>query len=100
MENSIEIRKEDLKKILFLLVDKLEASDNNKFLLDKDLYWSIPDEKLYDIYKEPVDLTMGSLVEDWEFLQKILRNERDVVGCDFNKISNILRLIAQSNCLI
>lgn len=95
MENTIEIQKEDLKRIL-ILGDKLEASNNNGFLFEKDLYWSIPDEKLYDVYKEPVDLTIGSLVEDWKFLQKILRNEREAVVHDFNKISNILRLVGQS----
>jgi len=96
MENNIEIQKEDLKKLLFLLIDKLENSSNNKFSLEKDLYWNIPDEELYDVYKDPKDLTIGSLVEDWEFLQKNLIKERGVIGYDFNKISNILKSIEHS----
>ncbi|AZA80849.1 hypothetical protein C1637_11435 [Chryseobacterium lactis] len=97
MENKIEIQKEDLKQILFILMNKLEASSNNTFLLNKDLYWNIPDEELYDVYKEPKDLTIGSLAEDWEFLQKVLKREREVIEYDFTKISDILKLIGQTS---
>lgn len=99
MENNIEIQKEDLKKILYILIDKLEDSSCDNFSLEKDLYWNIPDEELYNVYKEPTDLTMGSLVEDWEFLQKVLRKEREVIGYDFNKISNILKSIGHSSII-
>ncbi|MGG5207305.1 hypothetical protein ACQWU4_00055 [Chryseobacterium sp. MIQD13] len=94
MENTIEIQKEDIKKILSILMDKLDASDD-KIILHKDLYWNIPDEELYDVYKDPINLTIGSLEEDWELLQKILKNEREAVGHDFSKISNLFRFIAQ-----
>lgn len=93
MKNNTEIQKEDLKKILFMLIDKLDESPTDKFSLEKDLYWNIPDDKLYNVYQEPSDLTIGSLVEDWEFLQKILRKEREVLGYDFYKVSGILKSI-------
>ncbi|WP_111956306.1 hypothetical protein [Chryseobacterium lathyri] len=99
MENNIEIEKEDLKKILFILIDKLESSNSNKFSLEKDLYWNIPDENLYNVYQKPEDFTIGSIKEDWEFLQKVLRKEREAIGYDFNKISNILKLIGQSSII-
>ncbi|MGC5743710.1 hypothetical protein [Chryseobacterium sp. NFX27] len=99
MKNNIEIQKEDLKKILFMLIDQLDNFPTDKFSLEKDLYWSIPDDKLYNAYQEPQDLTMGSLVEDWEFLQKILRKEREVLGYDFYKVSGILKSIGQSSII-
>jgi hypothetical protein len=95
MEDNIEIQKEDMKKILSILMDKLEASDDN-IILYKDLYWNIPDEELYAVYKDPAVFTIGSLTEDWEFLQKVLRNEREAIAYDFNKIANILRFVAHS----
>ncbi len=95
MENNIEIQKEDVKKILSILMDKLEASDDN-IILYKDLYWNITDEELYNVYKDPAGFTTGSLVEDWEFLQQVLRNEREAIVYDFNKMANILRFVAQS----
>lgn len=99
MKNNTEIQKEDLKKILFMLIDKLDDSPTDNFSLEKDLYWNIPDDKLYNVYQEPENLTIGSLVEDWEFLQKILRKEREVLWYDFYKVSTILTSIGHSSII-
>lgn len=93
MENKIEIKKKDLKNILLVLISKLEILDDSSFSLDKDLYWNIKDEELYNMYEEPKEITIGSLKDDWNFLQKILNEEREVIGYDFNKVSNILKII-------
>lgn len=99
MKNNTEIQKEDLKKILFMLIDKLDESPTDKFSLEKDLYWNIPDDKLYNVYQEPENLTIGNLVEDWEFLQKILRKEREVLWYDFYKVSTILNSIGHASII-
>jgi len=93
MENKTEITNNDLKNILLALINKLEILGNSSFSLDKDLYWNIPDEELYNVYKDPKDISIGSIKEDWDFLQKILIEKREVIGYDFNKVSNILKLI-------
>ncbi|PWN63548.1 hypothetical protein C1631_021440 [Chryseobacterium phosphatilyticum] len=96
MENTIEIQKEDIKKLLLTLIQKLEVSEISKFSFDKDLYWNISTEELFNIYEEPKELTIGSLKEDWEFLQKVINNDRDVLNFDFYKISAILKAISLS----
>jgi hypothetical protein len=96
MENKIEIPKNDLKNILLALINKIEKLDNSSFTLDKDLYWSIQDEELYNVYKEPEKITIGSLKDDWDFLQKILIEKREVIGYDFNMASNLLKLIGNN----
>ncbi|MDH6252589.1 hypothetical protein M2347_002316 [Chryseobacterium sp. H1D6B] len=93
MENKIKITKDDLKNILFALINKLENLDDNSFSLNKDLYWNIPDEELYNVYEEPKEITIGSIKEDWDFLQQISHGKREVIGYDFNKTSSILKLI-------
>jgi len=92
-DEKIKITKNDLKNILLALINKIEKLDNSSFSLDNDLYWSIQDEELYNIYEEPQEITIGSLKDDWDFLQKILNEEREVIGYDFNKVSNILKKI-------
>lgn len=96
MENTIEIQKEDIKKLLLTLIQKLEVSEISKFSFDKDLYWNISTEELFNIYEEPKELTVGSLKEDWEFLQKVINNDRDALNFDFYKISAILKAISLS----
>ncbi|AYZ37016.1 hypothetical protein EGY07_16360 [Chryseobacterium indologenes] len=71
MEKTIEIQKEDIKKLLLTLVQKLERSEVSKFSFKQDLYWNIPVDELFNVYEEP-KLTIGSITEDLEFLEKIL----------------------------
>lgn len=95
MKNTIEIEKEDLKKILLLLMNKLDASNHNTFVLDQDLYWNVLDEELYHTYKDPKDLTMGSLTDDWRFLQNVLNGKREMIDDDLYKLSSILRFLGK-----
>ncbi len=82
----------DLKILLEVLLSKLGSMDNSRPVFsDQDLYWNITDEELYDPYKKPVDLTMGSLTDDWEFLQKVMSGERDMIDYDLCKLAAIMR---------
>jgi hypothetical protein len=92
MENNIQIKTSDLKEIMNLLIMKLDHFDD--VIIDKDLYWSIPEEKLYNVYEEPNDFTIGSLVEDWTFLQDIILGKREILDYDLYKISILLRYLS------
>ena len=95
MNNNIQIQKEDLKQILLTLIKKINTLDTTTIYLNKDLYWNIPYEELYNVYEEPKEITIGSIKEDLEFLQKINEN-REIISYDFIKISNILRVMSES----
>jgi len=93
MENNLKIKASDLKKIISLLMMKLDDFDD--VIIDKDLYWSIPEEKLYNVYEDPSDFTIGSLVEDWTFLQDIILSKREILNYDLYKISMFLRYLSK-----
>ncbi|KQT28481.1 hypothetical protein ASG22_19970 [Chryseobacterium sp. Leaf405] len=95
MENSIKIQKEELKQVFFTLINKIDNLNEDEIYFQKDLYWNINDEELYNVYEEPKNITIGSIKEDWDFLQKILTSDREIINYDFNKIANILRLIGE-----
>lgn len=97
MENNIQIRVTDLKKIMNLLLSKLDSLDgNSSIILDKDLYWYIPEEELYNVYENPNNLTIGSLIEDWNFLQSCILGERDILDYDLNKLSMLFRYLSNN----
>ncbi|MBP2618380.1 hypothetical protein [Chryseobacterium jejuense] len=98
MENKkVELKKADFKKLIEALVSELEKlNDSDSFAFDNDLYWNIIDEELYDPYKDPTELTMGSLVEDWEFLQKVLDGKREMIDYDLYKLASLLRFLGKS----
>lgn len=101
MENNTHIKIVDIKKIIEILLTKLDSMDNdNSLILDKDLYWNIVDDEVYNVYKNPTELTIGSLVEDWEFLQKVINGKREMIDYDLNKMSNILKFLGNKMIFI
>ena len=95
MENNTQIKASDLKKIISLLALKLDSLNNDtSFIIDKDLYWHIPEEDLYSVYEVPNNLTIGSLTEDWNFLQDVMLGKREILDYDLNKISILLRYLS------
>ncbi|OCA78248.1 hypothetical protein BBH99_09075 [Chryseobacterium contaminans] len=66
--NKTELKKADIKRLIEVLINELDKlNDSASFDFDSDLYWNITDDELYNPHKDPAELTMGSLVEDWEF---------------------------------
>ena len=78
-----------------MLISKIEKVNSDSIFIDKDLYWNINGEELYNVYDEPKNMSIGSIKDDWDFLEKILTNKRDITNYDFNKISSILKLFSE-----
>lgn len=51
MENNLKLKIHDIKKIKNL-IDKLDIVDET-IIMEEDLYWTILDTELYDVYKDP-----------------------------------------------
>lgn len=92
-EEDVALKVLDIKKLVNML------SDEKVVELNEDLYWNILDEELYDPYETPMDFTMGSLSEDWLFLQRIVKKERDMIDYDLYKLASILRFLGKKNIL-
>ena len=91
MENNMQIQIKDIKIILEVLIKNFEDIDTN-IDLDKDMYWNIS-EDIYNVYETPTELTLGSLIEDWEFLQMVINGKREMIDYDLSKLSNILKFL-------
>ncbi|MGN7864701.1 hypothetical protein [Chryseobacterium sp. 22458] len=101
MESNNQVLKvSDIKKIIMHLSDDLNKLDDAEVVeLEDDLYWNILDEDIYSPYEKPGDFTMGSLTEDWEFLQKIIIGERQMISYDLYKLASILKYLGKKNVL-
>lgn len=93
MENNIKVS--DLKKLINLIAFKLnDLDESSSFTIENDLYWNIQEQDLYNVYENPNELTIGSLIEDWIFLETIILEKRDILDYDLNKLSTILKYLA------
>jgi len=64
---------------------------------DKDEYWSISTDEMFDIYEQSDEAsTLGSLQDDLKELSKLLnQEERVATAVDMERIGNLLRAVSQ-----
>lgn len=86
----LEISVEDVKRALELLLEKVQDQDG-VLRVDKEGFWSIPQEGAYEIYEEPADLTIGMVSESWEQVEAMLREPDRVVGYGLVWLAEVLR---------
>lgn len=89
----MKIRISELREAANLLFDHLERSGHAEIEVDRDFYWSIPDDKLYAAYEEPSGFTMGQLSDDCQELRKISSGQREPISYALVWLSSILRFV-------
>ena len=64
--------------------------------LDEDFYWDIDADKLYDMQSKPIEIKpieidVGQLHNNWEFLSRIDNKEIELID-NFKKTSSIKKI--------
>lgn len=93
MSQSIRIPVERLRAACALLVDHLARIEGDVIELERDYFWSINDEALYDVYQEPESLGIGQVSESWAHVERLLDGEVDVPTRHVVWLSDVLRAI-------
>lgn len=90
----MKISIKDLKKLCEKILTKAEQSGLNKVEVNVDYYRNIGD--LYNLDIETPALTIGSFIDDWESLQKILNGKNTPTTLDLERLSNVIKIIGNS----
>lgn len=85
-----------LRQASELLLQHLEELEGPEIQLDKDYFWSIPAERLYDVYNEPSDLTIGQLTECLSHLEKMVAEPEEAISYGLVWLADLLRAVGQS----
>ena len=93
----MNVKVSELRAIADQLFTYLEETGRSEFEISEDYYWSIEKEEVYDPYKEPKDLTMGQLSDDWNELSDILKGESPPIGYALVWLSAILRIVGEKS---
>ena len=93
----MNVKVSELRAVSDLLFTYLEESGRMEFDVREDYYWEISKEEVYDPYKEPKDLTMGQLSDDWSRLEAILKGESPPIGYALVWLSAILRIVGEKS---
>ena len=91
----MEIKKQELIQIFEMLLEYLDKKNISSIMLEKDYYWNIPSDSWLEPYKEPEELDIGQLTDDWKYLLECLQKKNEPIGFAFVWLSNILRYIGE-----
>jgi hypothetical protein len=76
MPEYIRVDLDLLEEAFSLLIARLRASGGSTFMLDRDYYWSIPHDVVFDVDSAPENLTIGQIAECLDWL-KALQADRE-----------------------
>lgn len=88
----IDIR--DMKSIIDKVLEKLIANNGKIIEINEDYYWCVKTDDSVDFSKIPDELGVGSLVDDYVSLEKIIKEDRDVNILDLDRIAHIIELVS------
>lgn len=88
----VEISVQDVRRVLDLLLEWVQDQDG-VIRVEAEEFWFVPGAEAYDPYREPSDLTMGTVSESWERLQQVLSDPDLAIDYAFVWLSDVLRAI-------
>jgi hypothetical protein len=91
----MQVKISDLRALIEQLLSHLEENGHSCVELSGDYYWDIPREYRYDPHKEPKDLNLGQLTDDWTELLKISEGKSEPLGYALVWLSSILRVVGE-----
>lgn len=93
---ALEIEINDLRQVANRIFDHIQKDLKiDKVRIEQDYYWDIPKDKLYDPTKDPSDLVLGQLYDDWDFLSSILADKEQAVSLMLIHLAPLLRYIGE-----
>ena len=78
-----------IQDITNIILDSLKKKYENGLELKVDYYWNIEDNEKYNVYKNPSELTIGQISEDYDFLISDIK-KKNISYYDLKYISHIL----------
>lgn len=96
MTEPLSVPLADLRAVCTRLLEHLASIEGDVISIDRDFFWSIPAEELYNVYSPPQRLTIGQLSDSWANLARSLEAEEMVTAYDLVWLADVLRSVALS----
>ena len=93
---TIRITVNEIELICKSLIQKLKNHGIEYVDIDTDYYWIVTTDEWDDFTSSPDEISVGSLIDDWESLKKILEQQNIVTFVDYERFANILRAVAEA----
>lgn len=82
----------DITLMFTRIIESIQAKGITTLNFDINFYWNIVPEASFELKPKKPELTLSSLKDDWEQLQKILRGECPLLMYDFQLLGKVVKL--------
>lgn len=96
MTESTRISLQDLRRVFDVLIQHIESTQGLTIELEVDYFWSIPPSDLYQLYKEPDELTVGQLTESLDNLKVIIEDPTRATSYGLVWLSDVIRAVGHA----
>jgi hypothetical protein len=96
---NLRVELELLERLCRRIITTMSQAGITYVDLDRDYYWNIPTEEVYDPYNDPNQLDIGQLSDDWAELLAILNEEREPLPYALVWLATIMRAVGESTAI-
>lgn len=96
VDQPVRVELAQVRRAAQLLLDHLEQVAGGVVEVDKDYFWSIAPEELYDVYQEPGELTVGQVSESLGWLGAIAEERSPAIGHGLVWLADVARALGHS----
>lgn len=82
----------NLKALCDKILTRVEENGYGEIDIDIDYYWMVD----YDINKMEPEQAVGSFIDDWESLLKVINNENPVSIVDFDRLAYVVKMLGET----
>jgi len=93
----VKINVSEFKKICYFFIKDIQKKGFERIPISIDWYWTYQYEQAYRIKSIPL-LTpaIGSISDDWEWLEKVLKKKNPLTSLDVERLANIVQVIGDT----
>lgn len=84
-----------LREVVNRALDHVQEAAGDRVELDRDYFWSLPPQALYDVYTqpEPDHLTIGQVSESWASLTRLRQQSGPIPAHALVWLADVLRAL-------
>ncbi|GAA5155824.1 hypothetical protein [Amycolatopsis dongchuanensis] len=94
MSDFVEISLGTLRAAFEQVMTHFQETEGDVVRLKADYFWSIPDDDIYDVTRDPGKLTIGQITESYEQLVSLVGDSDRRVTWEGVWLSEVLRAVA------
>lgn len=93
MSEPLRIPVRQLRAAFELLMQRLTEAEGDTIALERDHFWSIAPDALYNVYAEPGEPGIGQLSESWQHIEQLLKDDSVAMPHHLVWLADIIRAL-------